>query len=208
MNQPNTPQPGTTPTQQTGTGGDTPLLVGPDGKEIIGVGEDHISVIGAPVPYALAVQVGITAVATALAMSVASTLSSRFHAAFNAALARMMAKPIRVDNNPLSKLTNIFVDNRPKVIVRRVVRPGGSEVIMFEEFDGFHTSTLLEMRELEKGKVHISDIRGVLETISPNWRVDLNVRIDSEITNYLDSDERALWKEHFKKYSRLFRGVR
>lgn len=208
MNQPNTPQPGTAPTQQTGTRGTTSVILGPDGKEIIGVGDDHISIIGASVPYALAVQVGITAVATALAVSIANTLSSRLHNALNAAFARMMAKPVAVKNDPLSKLTNIFVDSRPKVVVRRVKKPGGSEVIMFEEFDGSHVSTLLEMRELKKGKVHISDIREVLETISPSWRVDLNVRIDSELTNYLDSDERALWKEYFKKYSRLFRGVR
>jgi hypothetical protein len=208
MTTPKTPAQPNAPTQENKGETTQPLIVGPDGKEIIGVGSESVSVIGAPVPYALGVQVGITALATAVAMSVANTVSARLHSVINAALTRMMAKPIRVESNPLSKFTNIFVDARPKIIVRKVVRPGGAEVMMFEEFDGYHTSTLLDMRELEKGKVHISDIRHILETISPNWRVDLNVRIDSEITNYLDSDERALWKDYFKKYSRLFRGVR
>ena len=184
------------------------VVVGPDGKEVIGVSTDHVSLVGARIPYAVAVQVGTTAIATAVAVSAANALSSALHSAIDSAMTRMSANSARVDVNPMSKLKGVFVDTRPKIVVRRVVKPGGGELVMFEAFDGHYTSTLLETKDLEKGKISIADIKEVLQTFDPNWRVNVSVRIDSEIANYLDSDERALWKRYFKGYSRLFRGVR
>ena len=208
MNQPNAPQPGTAPTQQAGGGGGGGGGTTQDTGSLIQVNDDHLLLAGAEIPYALTVQVGATAVVTAATTAIAGVVSTQLSAALDSLRARMNAREVEVNKNPLSKLTGVFVDSRPKIIIRRVKRPSGKEVMVFEEFDGKHTSVLLAMKKLDGEKVSISDLKDILETISHTWRTDLNVKIDSELMQFFDEDERALWKKYFKRYSELFRGVR
>lgn len=174
-------------------------------EEVLKVDANGVQVMGAFIPRQVATQIAVTAVLTTVTVMIANTAGNLISQYLSKLQRRLTSDTVGVKKNPVARLTSLFKDERPKIIIRRVHR-GDLVTAMVERFDSTGYNVLLKPININnEGK--ISGLIDILKTQDPHFTRNLDIRIDENLRQFFHEEEVSIWEDYFTKHSKLFSGV-